>query len=157
MDNLSKSRYWKLTSDEVEKLTYDQKKVLNWEIKCIREPEDKAIFFGVFLYRNGTPFDYESIKGIVYYYNNIERKELLSITKFLKNKYGGSELEKGERVFLKGSKEIYSGLDIASLAKEIDSKFNTKSVITIEFQDLTEQEQKESGLPEAKLLPIPGK
>ena len=157
MDNLSKSRYWKLTSDEVEKLTYEQNKVLNWEIKCIREPEDKAIFFGVFLYRNGTPFDYESIKGIVYYYNNIERKELPSITKFLKNKFGGSELEKGERVFLKGSKEIYSGLDIASLAKEIDSKFNTKSVITIEFQDLTEQEQKESGLPEAKLLPIPGK
>lgn len=157
MDYLSKSRYWKLTGDEVEKLTYDENKVLNWEIKCIREPEDKAIFFGVFLYRNGTPFDYESIKGIVYYYNNIERKELPSITKFLKNKYGGSELEKGERVFLKGSKEIYSGLDIASLAKEIDSKFNTKSVITIEFQDLTEQEQKESGLPEAKLLPIPGK
>jgi len=93
----------------------------------------------------------------VYYYNNIERKELPSITKFLKNKFGGSELEKGERVFLKGSKEIYSGADIASLAKEIDSKFNTKSVITIEFQDLTEQEQKESGLPEAKLLPIPGK
>jgi len=157
LDNLSKSRYWKLTSDEVEKLTYEQNKVLNWEIKCIREPEDKAIFFGVFLYRNGTPFDYESIKGIVYYYNNIERKELPSITKFLKNKFGGSELEKGERVFLKGSKEIYSGRDIASLAKEIDSKFNTKSVITIEFQDLTEQEQKESGLPEAKLLPIPGK
>jgi len=157
LDNLSKSRYWKLTSDEVEKLTYEQNKVLNWEIKCIREPEDKAIFFGVFLYRNGTPFDYESIKGIVYYYNNIERKELPSITKFLKNKFGGSELEKGERVFLKGSKEIFSGLDIASLAKEIDSKFNTKSVITIEFQDLTEQEQKESGLPEAKLLPIPGK
>jgi len=157
LDYLSKSRYWKLTGDEVEKLTYDENKVLNWEIKCIREPEDKAIFFGVFLYRNGTPFDYESIKGIVYYYNNIKRKELPSITKFLKNKFGGSELEKGERVFLKGSKEIYSGRDIASLAKEIDSKFNTKSVITIEFQDLTEQEQKESGLPEAKLLPIPGK
>ena len=90
MDNLSKSRYWKLTSEEVEKLTYEQNKVLNWEIKCIREPEDKAIFIGVFLYRKGTPFDYESIKGIVYYYNNIERKELPSITKFLKNKFGGS-------------------------------------------------------------------
>jgi len=157
LNNLSKSRYWKLTSDEVEKLTYDENKVLNWEIKCIREPEERAIFIGVFIYRNGTPFDYESIKGIVYYYNNIERGELPSITKFLKNKFGGSQLEKGERVFLKGSKEIYSGRDIASLANEIDSKFNTKSVITIEFQDLTEQEQKESGLPEAKLLPIPGK
>jgi len=43
------------------------------------------------------------------------------------------------------------------LAKELESKFNTKSVITIEFQDLTEEERKEVGLPESKLLPIPGK
>jgi len=28
-------RYWKLTIDEVEKLTYDPKKVLLWEIKGI--------------------------------------------------------------------------------------------------------------------------
>lgn len=154
---MTRCRYWKLTIDEVEKLSYDPIRVLVWEIKCIREPEDKVMFIGVFLYRNGTPFDYEPIKGITYYHNNIERKELSQITKFLKNKFGGKELEKGERIFLKGSKEIYSGSDIAKLAKEMETKFNTKAIITIEFQDITEQEQKDAGLPSAKLLPIAGK
>ena len=154
---MSRSRYWNLTNDEVEKLTYDPSKVLMWEIKCIREPEEDARFIGVFLYKNGTPYDYEVIKGITYYHNNIERDELPEITKFLKNKFGGKEKEKGERIFFEGSKEIYEGKDIAQLAKEMDAKFNAKSVIAIEFQDITEQEQKEAGLPEGKLLPIPGK
>ena len=150
-------RYWKLTIDEVEKLTYDPKKVLLWEIKGIREPEVENIFIGIFLYRNGTPFDYKTVNGIVYYYNNIDRKELSEITEFLKNKFGGKETEKGERIFLKDSKEIYLGKEIADLAKEVESKFNTNVIITIEFQDLSEQEQKDAGLPEAKLLPIPTK
>jgi len=150
-------RYWKLTIDEVEKLTYDPKKVLLWEIKGIREPEVENIFIGIFLYRNGTPFDYNTVNGIVYYHNNIDRKELSEITEFLKNKFGGKETEKGERIFLKDSKEIYLGKEIADLAKEVESKFNTNVIITIEFQDLSEQEQKDAGLPEAKLLPIPTK
>ncbi len=154
---MSRSKYWKLTIDEVGKLTYDSNKVLNWEIKCSREPEEDAIFIGVFLYRNGTPVGYESVKGIAYFYNNIERNELPEITKFLKKKFDGNDIEKGDRVILKGSKEIYSGKEIAELAKELESKFNTKSVITIEFQDFTEEAQKEAGLPESKLLPIPGK
>jgi len=154
---MSRSKYWKLTIDEVEKLTYDSDKVLNWEIKCIREPEEDAIFIGVFLFKNGTPVGYESVKGISYFYNNIERNELPEITKFLKKKFDGKDFEKGDRVILKGSKEIYSGKEIADLAKELESKFNTKSVITIEFQDVTEEERKEAGLPESKLLPIPGK
>ena len=154
---MPRCRYWNLTIAEVEKLTYDPDKVVNWEIKCIREPEENAQFFGVFMYRKGTPFDYEEVKGITYFYNNLDRKELPQITKFLQNKYDGKEMEKGERIFLKGSKEIYSGKDIAELAKELQTKFNTKPIITIEFQDISESEQKESGLPEAKLLPIPGK
>ena len=40
------------------------------------------------------------------------------------------EMEKSERVFLKDSKEIFSGKDIASLAKEMESKFNTKAIRT---------------------------
>ena len=104
---MSKFRYWKLTYDDVEPLTYDPDKILNWEIKCVREPEDEAKFIGVFLYRNGTPLDYESKKGIVYYYNNIGREELPSITKFLKNRFNGNAVEKGERIFLEGSDEIY--------------------------------------------------
>ena len=154
---MGRSKYWKLTIDEVEKLTYDSNKVLNWEIKCSREPEEDAKFIGVFLYRNGTPLGYESVKGIAYFHNNIERNELPEITKFLKKKFDGNDMEKGDRVILKGSKEIYSGKEIADLAKELESKFNTKSVITIEFQDITEEQQKEAGLPESKLLPIPGK
>jgi len=154
---LGRSRYWKLTSDEVGKFTYNEDKLLNWEIKCIREPEEDAIFIGVFLFKHGTPLEYESVKGIVYYHNHIPRSELPSITKFLKQKFGGTEKEKGEKIFLIDSREIYSGKDIASLAKELESKFNTKPIISLEFQDLSEEEQKEAGLPDAKLLPIPGK
>ena len=156
-DLLSRSRYWKIESDEIEKFTYDPKKVLMWEIKCIREPEEEAKFIGVFLYRNGTPMDYEAIHGVVYYHNNIDRKELPEITKFLKKRFGGNEVEKGERIFLKDSKEIFSGKEISELAKDLETKFNAKSTITLEFQDISEQEQKDAGLPESKLLPIPGK
>jgi len=150
-------RYWKLTIEEVEKLSYDESKVLNWEIKCIREPEEEAKFVGVFLFKSGTPKDYESVKGITYYHNNIDRGELSKITKFLKNKFGGKDVEKGERVLLEGSKEIYSGKEIGELAKELESKLNAKAIISIEFQDISEQEQKDAGLPEGKLLPIPSK
>ncbi len=141
----------------MEKFGYNPDKLLNWDIKCTKQPEEEARFIGVFLYRNGTPYDYESIKGITYYHNNIPRSELPSITKFLQDKFGGKEMEKGERIFLKDSKEIYTGKEIASLAREIESKFQTKSVITLEFVDLSQEEMKESGLPESKLLPIPGK
>ena len=65
-------------------------------------------------------------------------------------------MEKGERIFLKDSQEIYSSKDIADLAKEMESKFNTKAIISLEFDGSIEQ-LKEAGLPEAKLLPIPGK
>ncbi len=132
---MPRMRYWKLTIEEVEKLSYDESKVLNWEIKCAREPEEEAKFVGVFLYKNGTPKDYEAVKGITYYHNNIDRKELPEITKFLKNKFGGKDTEKGERVFLEGSKEIYSGKEIAELAQELESKLHAKAIITIEFQD----------------------
>jgi hypothetical protein len=150
-------RYWKLTIDEVEKLRYDPSKVLLWEIKGIREPEQDAKFIGVFLYRHGTPIDYTPVKGIAFYYNNLERKEIPEITKFLKKKYGGKDTEKGERIILKESKEFYTGKEIADLAKEMKSNFSVNPVITIEFQDISEQEQREAGLPEEKLLPIPTK
>jgi len=93
----------------------------------------------------------------VYFHNNISRDELPKITKFLQNKFGGDPDEKGERVFLKNSKEIFASKDIAALAKEVDKEFNTKTTITLEFEDISEEELKEAGLPEAKILPIPGK
>ena len=154
---MSRSRYWKLTADEVEKLTHDPGKILNWEIKGIRKPEEEAKFIGVFTYRKGTPLDYEMKKGIVYYHNNIDRKEIPEITKFLVERYGGDKIEKGERIFLDGSKEIYAGKDIAELARALDERFDTTSVISIELEDVTQEQLKEWGYPDAKLLPIPGK
>lgn len=153
---MSKQRFWKITPDEIEKFVYNEDKLLNWEIKCTREPEVEARFIGIFLYKNGTPFDYESVKGISYYYNNISLSELPSITKFLQERFEGKELEKGERIILKDSKEIYSGKEISVLAREIETKFNTKAIITMEFKDLSAEEIKEGGFPESKLLPIPG-
>ena len=152
---MGRSRYWKITSDEMDGFSYDESKLLNWEIKCIREPEVENIFIGVFMYRHGTAYDYESVKGICFYYNNIVREKVPKITNFLKGKFDGKEMEKGERIFLKDSREIYYGKDIGDLAKEMESKFNTKAIVSLEFEDLTAEELKEAGLPEAKLLPIP--
>jgi hypothetical protein len=152
---MAKFRYWKLTIEDMEKVTHDESKVLNWDIKCIRGPEENAEFFGVFLYKAGTPHDYETKKGMTYYYNNIERDELPPITKFIKNKFGGDEIEKGERVFLVGSKEIYSGKDIAKFAKELQDEFTINPIITIELHDTTQEKLKDWGYPEAKLLPVP--
>jgi hypothetical protein len=135
--------------------SYDESKLLNWEIKCIREPEDEAHFIGVFMYRHGTAYDYESIKGICYFHNNIDRKELPTITSFLQGKYNGKSMEKGDRVILKDSKEIFSAKDIGTLAQEMEAKFNTKAIISLEFENLTPEQLKDAGLPEAKLLPIP--
>ena len=153
--DMAKFRYWKMTIEEMEKLTHDEDKVLNWDIKCTKEPEEEAVFFGVFLYKAGTPHDYESKKGITYFHNNIERNELPSITKFLKKRFGGNEVEKGERIILEGSKEIYSGKEIANLAKELQEEFTANPVITIELHDTTQEQLKEWGYPEAKLLPVP--
>jgi len=154
---MARSRYWKITSDEMDGFSYDESKLLNWEIKCVREPEEEAHFIGVFMFKHGTAYDYESVKGICFYYNNIDRKEVPLITSFLKGKFNGKEMTKGDRILLKDSKEIYSSKDIGELAKEMETKFNTKAIISLEFENLTTDELKESGLPEAKLLPIPGK
>ncbi|MDO7697654.1 MAG: hypothetical protein MUP88_04985 [Nitrosopumilus sp.] len=148
-------RYWKISSEDTDTFDYDESKLLNWEIKCIREPEVDAQFIGVFMYRNGTAYDYESVKGICYFHNNIDRSELPEITKFLQSKFEGKEMEKGDRIILKDSKEIFSSKDIGKLAKEMEIKFNTKAIISLEFEDISADELKEAGMPESKLLPIP--
>jgi hypothetical protein len=87
----------------------------------------------------------------------VKKNEVGEVTKFLKDKFGGTERHKGERVFLADSKEIYSAKEVGQLAKDLEAKFNLKAVISIEFLDITEEERKKSGLSDAKLLPIPGK
>ena len=148
-------RYWKITAEDTDTFDYDESKLLNWEIKCIREPEVDAHFIGVFMYRNGTAYDYESVKGVCYFHNNIDRKELPEINKFLQRKFEGKEMEKGDRIILKDSKEIFSSKEIGKLAKEMEVKFNTKAIISLEFEDISAEQLKEAGMPESKLLPIP--
>ena len=91
----------------------------------------------------------------MYYYNNIERKELPSITKFLKSRFNGDVVEKGERIFLEGSNEIYDPKDIAKLAKDLENELNANAIISMELHDTTQEQLKDWGFPEAKLLPIP--
>ncbi len=146
-----------MESKEVAKCSYPEDKLLNWDIKCVRAPEEEAIYIGVFLYRHGTPNNYKSIKGISFYHNNIDQKEVPNITNFLKDKFGGKPLEKGQRIILEDSKIIYSPKEISQLASDLESKFNTKAIITLEFADMLEEDAKSYGLPEAKLLPIAGK
>ena len=148
-------RYWKITAEETDTFDYDESKLLNWEIKCIREPEEEAHFIGVFMYRHGTAFDYESVKGICYFHNNIDRNEIPKITKFLQSKFEGKEIEKGDRIFLKDSKQIFSSKEIGKLAKEMEIEFNTKAIISLEFEDISAEQLKEAGMPESKLLPVP--
>ena len=154
MARKERMRYWKVTAEETDNFDYDESKLLNWEIKCIREPEEEAHFIGVFMYRKGTAYDYESVKGICYFYNNIDRNELPKITKFLQSRFGGKEMEKGDRIILKDSKQIFSSKEIGALAKEMETEFNTKAVISLEFEDISAEALKELGLPEAKLLTI---
>ena len=154
---MTRDRYWKLSIEELEKSHYDPNKVITWDIKCIIKPENDAKFIGVFMYRNGTPYNYESINGITYYHNNITKNILNDITKMLKDNYGGDELQYGSRVFLKNSKEIYSAEDLVKLSRKLKKKFKpTIIIITIEFQDMNDNEKSSCGLPENKLLPIPG-
>lgn len=154
---MARARYWKMTPEEVAKLTYDEKRLLNWDIKCVRQPEEEAIFVGVFMYRHGTPLDYTPIRGIVYYHNHIPEEELPKITRHLRNRYGGKESKKGDRTFLVDSKEFYDPAGIAELALSMQESFDTRAVITLEFEGMDQDAMRKAGLPDSKLLPIPGK
>jgi len=152
---MSRLRYWKLTVEDLKKANYDPKKVLIWEIKCTKD--DKGTHFGVFCYRNGTPWDYASIHGIVFYHNQIDQNEVNRITKFLKDKFGGDPVEKGSRVFLKNSREIYQPTEIAELAIQLGDTFEASTELTVELENFSAPEQEQSNLPSSKILPVPGK
>ena len=64
-------------------------------------------------------------------------------------------MEKGDRIILKGSDEIYSATDIADLAKGMEAKFNVKAVISLEFGGITAEALKEAGLTRSKITTNP--
>lgn len=152
---MSRLRYWKLTVEDLRKAQFDPKKVLIWEIKCTMD--DQGTHFGVFCYRNGTPWDYASIHGIVFYHNQIVQEEVNRITKFLKDKFGGEPAEKSSRVFLKNSREIYQPKEIADLAVQLGDTFEVSTELTVELENFSVPEQEQSNLPSSKILPVPGK
>ena len=152
---MSRLRYWKLTVEDLKKAQFDPKKVLIWEIKCT--VDDQGTHFGVFCYRNGTPWDYASIHGIAFYHNQISQEQVNRITKFLKDKFGGEPGEKGSRIFLKNSREIYQPKEIADLAIQLGDTFEVSTELTVELENLSVPEQEQSNLPSSKILPIPGK
>ncbi len=155
--HMARARYWKMTPDDMDNLTYDPGKLLNWDIKCVRMPEDEAIFIGIFTYRHGTPLDYTPVHGLVYYHNHISSKELPKITRHLRERYGGKETVKGDRVFLADSKVFFDPAGIAELARSMAETFDTVPTITLEFEGMSQDDMRAAGLPDSKLLPIPGK
>ena len=50
---------------------------------------------------------------------------------------------------------IYTSTDIAKLAKELEESMKVSTIITMEIHDTTQEQLKDWGFPEAKLLPIP--
>lgn len=152
---VDRQRYWKLEPDEVAKFGYNESKMLNWDIKCTKE--DGVSFVGAFAYRNGIPVEYESVKGVGFYHNQIDDKQRDAVSEMLKKKFGGSvENISSNRTLLRESNAPYSGKDVGELALELESLIDGHSVITLEFEGLTQDEQDSSGLPSTKLLPIPG-
>ena len=63
------------------------------------------------------------------------------------------ELQKQQEIKTKGLKKQLE--ENVQLAKELQEEFTANPVITIELHDTTQEQLKEWGYPEAKLLPIP--
>ena len=49
----------------------------------------------------------------------------------------------------------YDPKDIANLAKDLENELKATPIISMELHDTTQEQLKEWGFPEAKLLPIP--
>ena len=152
---MARHRYWKLGASETEGLRYDEGSLVNWEVKCPLR-SDPSRLAGVFLYRRGTPYDYEAVKGVCMYHSNLEKDEIGGLVSLLSEKFGGKREEKGSRVFLKGSREEYGPAAIAALARDLEEELGGEAVISLEFEGCTPEGLAGAGLPEAKLLPIPG-
>ena len=150
-----RQRYWKLDSAELESLTYNESKLLNWEIKCTKKNNDES-FVGAFAYRGGIPLGYETIKGVAFYHNRINDTEKNSVSDIIKKEYGGNAEDHSNRVIIRDSTVPYSGAAVGALSRKLEELIDGKSIITLEFEDLTQAEQDSAGLPATKLLPIPG-
>ena len=148
-------RYWRLGIADVLEAKYPIEKANHWEIKCM---QGEYQHFGVFWYKYGTPYDKEPVHGICMYHNEIQEKTVQDITNFLHSKFGGKILYSQTRVFLQGSKEFTDPKSVGVLANELSLQFNAQVELTIEFEQVTKEEQEQNAfnLPSNKVLPIVG-
>lgn len=148
-------RYWRLTVDDLDLATYPLERVNHWEIKCLQGEYEH---FGIFWFRYGTPYDKEPVHGLAIYYNDVPMKKVDELIEMLQNSFGGDILRRQSRVFLNGSNEFTDPQGIAKLANDISERFKGPVEITIEFEEISEDDRQENliNLPTSKLLEIPG-
>jgi hypothetical protein len=148
-------RYWRLTVEDLSLATYPSERVNHWEIKCLQGEYEH---FGVYWFRYGTPYDKEPVHGLAIYYNDIAQNKVDELTRMLHSNFGGEILRRQARVFLNGSKEFADPRELAKLAGDISARFKGPVEITLEFEEISEDDRQENliNLPPSKLLEIPG-
>lgn len=148
-------RYWHLTIEDLILANYPLERANHWEIKCLQGEYEH---FGVYWFRYGTPYDKEPVHGLAIYYNDVPHKKVDELIEMLHNSFGGEILHRQTRVFLNGSKEFTDPREIAKLANDISERFKGPVEITIEFEEISNNDRQENliNLPPSKLLEIPG-
>ena len=66
---------------------------------------------------------------------------------------GAEKGSEGKVLFVSTKKQASEA--IAKLAKELEESMKVSTIITMEIHDTTQEQLKDWGFPEAKLLPIP--
>jgi hypothetical protein len=132
--------YWHLTIQEVSNTSYPVEKLIHWEIRCGFSEES---YFSVFWFKVGVPYDKEQINGIAMYGVECSDEIVTALEDFLKNTLGGEIMRKSPRTFLSGARITLDNMFIANLATQLTKKFNAGSEIWLEFDDLTEDEEKQ--------------
>jgi len=137
---MARTLYWHLTPQEVSNTAYPVEKLIHWEVRCGFSEES---YFSVFWFRVGVPYDKEPINGIAMYAVECNMETVNALEDFLKNKFGGNIVRKAYRTFLSGANIAIDNKFIADLATQLTKKFGVGGEIWLEFDGLTEDEEKE--------------
>lgn len=137
---MTRTLYWHLTPQEVNNTPYPAEKLVHWEIRCGFSEES---YFSVFWFKAGVPYDKEPISGVAMYAVECNDETVTVLEDFLKNVLGGSIIRKSTRTFLSGARIALDNKFIANLATQLTRKFNAGSEIWLEFDNLTEDEEKQ--------------
>jgi len=132
--------YWHLTPQEVSDTAYPVEKLIHWEVRCGFSEES---YFSVFWFKAGIPYDKEQINGIAMYAVECSDEIVTTLEDFLKNILGGNIIRKSPRTFLSGARVALDNKFIANLTTQLTKKFGAGGEIWLEFDGLTEDEEKQ--------------